>query len=292
MLIPSISSSVQFTHRHNSIISHIIACSLLTGAPPIGWNLANFGTMHPPPPLPPRNSSGSSPTTAVERTARVLTKLYENVVLRKAYDPELMAFYHMVLNVRKEFEYTDERTNQGHVVAQQFDCPYISTPSIKLMVHPALEAYTVDCARFAQAQAVCSAADGGAQMPGYGPPIVFTCDIDRSVEFVISHVLCTLERQIRGNNASDFALKQIGRAEWLAPEAKLSHLECIHNCVKLEKDIQLALYPRSTKLLNTIGRTKQVRFLIRLALHSYAFISFSHSVFSNFSNSFYEHYSS
>lgn len=102
-----------------------------SGPPPIGWNVSSaYGFGEPefqegePPPLPPRNSDlyhpmiggggGAAghrgPTTSSSNyevmqtpgTQRrsVPTKLYENVVVRKSYDKELIAFYNMVKQMR------------------------------------------------------------------------------------------------------------------------------------------------------------------------------------------------
>lgn len=98
-----------------------------SGPPPIGWNVSSaYGFGEPefqegePPPLPPRNSDlyhpmiggggGLGPaitssnyeimqTPAAQRRS-VPTKLYENVVVRKSYDKELIAFYNMVKQLR------------------------------------------------------------------------------------------------------------------------------------------------------------------------------------------------
>lgn len=108
-----------------------------SGPPPIGWNVSSaYGFGEPeflegePPPLPPRNSdlyhpmigggggSGATPslgpTTSTGSEYEVMqkpttdrrsapTKLYENVVVRKSYDKELIAFYNMVKQLRGMF---------------------------------------------------------------------------------------------------------------------------------------------------------------------------------------------
>ncbi len=52
-------------------------------------------------------------------------------------------------------------------------------------------------------------------------------------------------------------LKPIGMSEWLSPHSKLSQLECVHDSLKLEMDVQLGLCPISQAKQNSIGRTSQ-----------------------------------
>lgn len=72
------------------------------------------------------------------------------------------------------------------------------------------------------------------------PPIVFTCDITSRVDHVISHVVCEL-----GTSPSDgpeeYVLKVFGLAEFLSPESSLGDYEYVHNCIKLETDVNLCL---------------------------------------------------
>ncbi|XP_055692342.1 phosphatidylinositol 4-phosphate 3-kinase C2 domain-containing subunit alpha isoform X1 [Lutzomyia longipalpis] len=242
-------------------------------APPIGWNVStigwNYSQMGTPPPLPPRNLSSSqtpSPdgTTLTRQSVdrrKYPTKLYENVVIRKSYDGELMAFYRMVLDVRMRYKHTESETNVGHIVASEFASPYAESTSIKILVHPALETMDQEALRRAIERNRVSSIEGSAlnngkgQIEGYGPPVVFTCDISTTVEHVIMHAFCELEGQIRGE-VSDFALKPIGVVEWLSPKSKLNQLECIHNSIKLEKDVQLGLCLKTSNMRN-VARTLQ-----------------------------------
>lgn len=174
------------------------------GAPSIGWNIppsSMYGgghgitlisMAHAPPPLPPRNTGkyGEWPATAQEHPYQMLdrrkigTKLYENVVIRKRYDAELVAFYNMVKHVRSQYAHDDKSTNVGHVVAAEFSNLYPEETSIKLLVHPSLE-----CMSAERSKSSSNGGGGGGsgdtitmnnlekgQVEGYGPPVVFTCD--------------------------------------------------------------------------------------------------------------------
>ncbi|XP_019536339.3 phosphatidylinositol 4-phosphate 3-kinase C2 domain-containing subunit beta [Aedes albopictus] len=246
-----------------------------SGPPPIGWNVSSaYGFGEPefqegePPPLPPRNSDlyhpmiggggGAAghrgPTTSSSnyevmqtpgsQRRSVPTKLYENVVVRKSYDKELIAFYNMVKQMRAQFRYDDLKTNVGHVVASEFNNHYPDGTSIKLLVHPSLDCF-----------ASFDSKNKG-QIDGYGPPIPFTCDITTSVEHVIAQVFCALEGQIM-NSVGDYVLKAIGMQEILSTSSRLNQLQCVHNSIKLEHDVQLGFVPKTPRIMRTIARTAQ-----------------------------------
>lgn len=76
------------------------------------------------------------------------------------------------------------------------------------------------------------------------------------MELVISQAFCSLEGQIRGS-VNDYAVKPIGLSEWLSNSSKLSQLECVHNSLKLEKDVQLGLCPKTRDNMKVIARTQR-----------------------------------
>lgn len=71
------------------------------------------------------------------------------------------------------------------------------------------------------------------------------------------HVFCELENALRSSSVDDYILKPIGINEWLLPTSKLSQLECVHNSIKLEQDVQLGLWPKEMANLQGISRTHQ-----------------------------------
>lgn len=148
-----------------------------------------------PPPLPPRNSQSSPTITTPSATdslqkqsqsqfesldrRKVSTKLYENVIIRKKYDPELVAFYNMAKNLRQQYKYNDSTTNLGYVTAAEFNnlCP--EGTSIKLLVHPAFECLISNSGnnRLSRSSSEASSLNNGkGSFEGYGPPVPFTCD--------------------------------------------------------------------------------------------------------------------
>lgn len=165
-----------------------------------------------PPPLPPR----SSLTPKESKACKSLT--YENVGLVKRpsvfYDPDLVAFHMMVKEVRRKFIYTDSSTNEGIVVCSKFENNLHQNTSTKFIVH-------------------CE--------PIRKTPIIFTCDVGSSVEHVISHVICELD--LEDAHPSDYFLKVKQFSEYMLPmNTPVINFECVHECIKLDKDVELALF--------------------------------------------------
>lgn len=176
----------------SSFLSVVSFNSAITGAPSIGWNIptkatpagiTQLDTQHPAPPLPPRNTTEQYANVQQLDRRKVFTKLYENVVVRKTYDPELVAFYGMVKQLRSQYKHNDTATNVGHIVAAEFSNRYPDKTSIKLLVHPSLTCLNDERKRISVrsdsgesgAINVNNSNDKG-QVDGYGPPFAFTCD--------------------------------------------------------------------------------------------------------------------
>ena len=80
--------------------------------------------------------------------------------------------------------------------------------------------------------------------------------VSTTVEHVKLQAFYRLEGLIMGTG-NDYILKPIGMSEWLSPQSKLSQLQCVHDSLKLEMDVQLGLCPVAHAHINTIGRTPQ-----------------------------------
>ncbi|XP_048481106.1 phosphatidylinositol 4-phosphate 3-kinase C2 domain-containing subunit alpha isoform X7 [Plutella xylostella] len=141
-------------------------------------------------------------------------KLYDCIVkvTEKTYDSEHKAFLKMVLDVRKEFPYSDTATNPGYVVAGRSDSRYPANTSIKLQVHP----------------------------EGTQEPIAFTSDVESTVDHVILTVVCSLDEEV--TDMSNFMLRVWGANEYLQPGSSLSEYDYVRECVRLEKDVRLCLH--------------------------------------------------
>ncbi|XP_011630891.1 phosphatidylinositol 4-phosphate 3-kinase C2 domain-containing subunit beta isoform X2 [Pogonomyrmex barbatus] len=193
-----------------------------------------------PPPLPPRNSSAWNTIerrrTSLDRRKRQ-TRLYENVTVIKTrsslHDCDLKAFHNMIKSIRGEFPFNNPSTNIGYVVSPMMENLYPDGTSIKLVVHPQLVNNDKDPT----------------------PSITFTCNVNCSVEHVILNVACSLEDEDTVN-VEKYCLRVWGLAEYLAPNTTLAQYEYIHQCIKLEKDIELAIMSRA-QIKQSIARTLQ-----------------------------------
>ncbi|XP_072757955.1 phosphatidylinositol 4-phosphate 3-kinase C2 domain-containing subunit beta isoform X8 [Anoplolepis gracilipes] len=194
-----------------------------------------------PPPLPPRNSSAWNTIerrkTSLDRRQKRQTRLYENVTVIKTrsslHDCDLKAFHKMIKSIRSEFPFNDPNTNIGYVVSPMMENLYPDGTSIKLVVHPQLVNNDKDPT----------------------PSISFTCNVNCSVEHVILNVACSLEDEDTVN-VEKYCLRVWGLAEYLAPNTTLAQYEYIHQCIKLEKDIELAIMSRA-QIKQSIARTLQ-----------------------------------
>ncbi|XP_046487205.1 phosphatidylinositol 4-phosphate 3-kinase C2 domain-containing subunit beta isoform X2 [Neodiprion pinetum] len=194
-----------------------------------------------PPPLPPRNSSAWNTIerrrTSLDRRQKRNTRLYENITVVKAraslHDCDLKAFHKMIKSVRGEFPFNNPSTNVGHVVSPMMENLYPDGTSIKIVVYPQLTTSTEDPVQ----------------------PITFTCDVNCCVEHVILNVACTLDDEDTVN-VDKYCLRVLGLAEYLVPNTTLAQYEYVHQCIKLEKDIELAILTRK-QMKRSLARTLQ-----------------------------------
>lgn len=151
---------------------------------------SNSGSISPPPPLPPRNQqlyetakqqsqqqqqasfftdsyTRNIPANVVLDRRKTCARLYELISEKPSEDAELLEFYHMVRDLRASYNYTDSKTNVGHVIAAEFNYHYMMDTSIKVIVHPAVNTL--------QSHAMMNSL-AGEQVKGYGAPVTFTCD--------------------------------------------------------------------------------------------------------------------
>ncbi|XP_011867449.1 PREDICTED: phosphatidylinositol 4-phosphate 3-kinase C2 domain-containing subunit beta isoform X4 [Vollenhovia emeryi] len=194
-----------------------------------------------PPPLPPRNSAAWNTIerrrTSLDRRQKRQTRLNENITVIKTrtslHDCDLKAFHNMIKSIRSEFPFNNPSTNIGYVISPIMENLYPDGTSIKLVVHPLLPNNDKDPV----------------------PSITFTCNVNCSVEHVILNVACSLDDEDTVN-IEKYCLRVWGLAEYLAPNTTLAQYEYIHLCIKLEKDIELAIMTRA-QIKQSIARTLQ-----------------------------------
>jgi len=103
--------------------------------------------------------------------------------------------------------------------------------------------------------------------------------VNCSVEHVILNVACSLDDEDTVN-VEKYCLRVWGLAEYLAPNTTLAQYEYIHLCIKLEKDIELAIMSRA-QIKQSIART--VSMTNMLYKHCYNILQadyLNHSTFS------------
>lgn len=206
----------------------------------------NYGEENPPP-LPPRNSTYGSQSFTSHGTTN---KLYENIVEERKFNNDSLSFYKMVKELRAKYVSDDDESNVGHIKAAQLDHKFLKVTSIKLLVYP-----SVEC--FSQTNNFYSTSESGYQkLDGYVQPVAFTCDVNSTVVHIIMQALAMLENELKGS-PDKFVLKTIGLQEWLSDcNVTLSQLMYVHDCISMEKDVQLGLFPKLEKHLKVIARTR------------------------------------
>uniref|UniRef100_H2XTA0 Phosphatidylinositol-4-phosphate 3-kinase n=1 Tax=Ciona intestinalis TaxID=7719 RepID=H2XTA0_CIOIN len=140
----------------------------------------------------------------------------------------LERFAHMVAQLRAGFTHLDQLCNPGHVFfvipidRQQEDDDSTVRVSIS--------------------------ADGITQ------PVTFECDINSSVEHIVSQALCIAYEDISLVSTDDYAFKIIGRQEYLLSKTHLGMYHYVRECIKFEQDVTLELVHK-TNIDHSLRRT-------------------------------------
>lgn len=92
--------------------------------------------------------------------------------------------------------------------------------------------------------------------------LIFVVAVNSTVEHVILHVVCELEGDFCGDVA-DYVLKVWGLAEYFTSHTALSDYEYIHQCIKLEQDVELSVL-HVDQLKRPLARTVSVTAFSRL----------------------------
>jgi hypothetical protein len=80
------------------------------------------------------------------------------------------------------------------------------------------------------------------------------------------NVACSLEDEDTVN-VEKYCLRVWGLAEYFAPNTTLAQYEYIHQCIKLEKDIELAIMNK-TQIKQSIARTVSIH-IVNNFIHSF-----------------------
>ncbi|KAL1459698.1 hypothetical protein WDU94_011655 [Cyamophila willieti] len=185
----------------------------------------------PPPPVPAKRLERSLSTEGRTKTLKrsvsnTVSSQYENIqiIKRRAAlsDPDLLAFHAMVKSLRAEFLATDPYTNIGLVVSPTLENTYTQETSVKLIIYNSIR------------------------------NLNFTSCVSTSIEHVMLHIVCELD----AGNASDYVLKVYSKNEYFTQHTILAEYEYVHECIKLERDIELTLL-HIDQLERSLARTPQ-----------------------------------
>lgn len=147
---------------------------------------------------------------------------------RDNYSKELDLFCAKLKKLRSEFSYDDHVTNAGLVISPTLDSYQEDSLSIKLIIT------SINCER----------------------PVSFTCDVNTSVEHIISHSVCSIFDETTSICMDNFVLKVHGLSEYFTSHSTLADYEYVHQCHKFDRPVCLTL--TDIKDLNRpLARNKQ-----------------------------------
>lgn len=115
--------------------------------------------------------------------------------------------------LRIEFSYDDHITNAGLVISPTLDSYQENSLSIKLIIN------SINSER----------------------PVSFTCDVNTSVEHIISHTVCSIFDNATTLCMDNFVLKVHGLSEYFTSHSTLADYEYVHQCHKFDKPVCLTL---------------------------------------------------
>ncbi|KAI5702472.1 hypothetical protein M8J75_000487 [Diaphorina citri] len=182
----------------------------------------------PTPALPPKlekQLSTEGRKTTLKKSASQQSQ-YENIqiVKRRAAlsDPDLLAFHAMVKSLRAQYQASDPETNIGLVVSPTLTNTYTEDTSVKLIIYNSIR------------------------------NLNFTSSVSASIEHVMLHIVCELD----AGSAEDYVLKVYHKNEYLTLHTLLGEYEYVHECIKLERDIEFTLLHKD-QLDRSLARTSQ-----------------------------------
>ncbi|KAG8182177.1 hypothetical protein JTE90_017128 [Oedothorax gibbosus] len=132
---------------------------------------------------------------------------------KENYSEEFHSFCAKLKKLRLEFSYDDHITNAGLVISPTLDSYQEDSLSIKLIIN------SINSER----------------------PVSFTCDVNTSVEHIISHTVCSIFDNATTLCMDNFVLKVHGLSEYFTSHSTLADYEYVHQCHKFDKPVCLTL---------------------------------------------------
>ncbi|PIK56433.1 hypothetical protein BSL78_06677 [Apostichopus japonicus] len=144
----------------------------------------------------------------------------------------ISSFFPFLLRIRREYDHVDQVTNPGHIVASVYSKALKEDfeTSVKIVLYS----------------------------PGSKEkPVMFTCDVNTSVQHIIIQALCytaeetsTATRKVWSQNP--------GRSEYLLNDMVLGHLEYVQEKRKFDQDVELVLIAQE-EISVALARRLEVR---------------------------------
>ncbi|KAI1309469.1 Phosphatidylinositol 4-phosphate 3-kinase C2 domain-containing subunit alpha [Halotydeus destructor] len=137
-------------------------------------------------------------------------------------DKELANFHQKMLSVRKNYPFDRLNTNSGLVISPILTSQRDNSLSVKLVITTNLQE----------------------------APICFTCNVNTTIEHVVSHVVCAIIDDVSKVDFDSYVLKVNGLEEYLAIDSTLTEYAYVLECHKFDRDVRLKLI--NTSELNRI----------------------------------------
>nr|CAB3264877.1 phosphatidylinositol 4-phosphate 3-kinase C2 domain-containing subunit alpha-like [Phallusia mammillata] len=155
------------------------------------------------------------------------------------YITELDSFARTIETLRSKYSFKDKLSNPGHVI-----CNLMSQN--QWINENGVEVNREDTESTVR---ISVRADGISQ------PVSFECDVNASIEHIVSQALCISYEDISQVSAEDYSFKVVGRQEYLLSKTLLSTYEYVQECCKYERDVELELLHKS-KMDQYLQRTE------------------------------------
>lgn len=142
---------------------------------------------------------------------------------------ELDALVQKLKSFRKQYKHSDSSTNPGIVFSPTLFSSKVRNTSVKIVITSPLAT----------------------------APLIFTSNVETTIEHLISHAVCMMFEIIDANDSMDnYMLKITGKDEFLDPKFCLADYAAVNHCWKFDIDVKLTLI-RANTVKKTFLRTSQ-----------------------------------
>ncbi|RWS05589.1 phosphatidylinositol 4-phosphate 3-kinase C2 domain-containing subunit alpha-like protein [Dinothrombium tinctorium] len=143
-------------------------------------------------------------------------------------NPEMIHFAEKLRSVRLEFKHNNISSNVGVVISQMLESQGDNSLSVKLVIETNLSS----------------------------TPVIFTCNVNTSVEHVICHTVCSIFDDVSSVNFDNFVLKVYGLQEYLLSDTTLADYAYVHQCHKFDQDVKLTLINKNDQFERKFSRSR------------------------------------